>query len=53
MATVQERTVQVRAEVMTLPTYELLREDLNPILDKHLNPYPSNDAPRELPNIRP
>ncbi|WP_193726527.1 DUF5107 domain-containing protein [Paenibacillus guangzhouensis] len=40
MATVQERTVQARAEVITLPTYELLREDLNPILDKHLNPYP-------------
>ena len=40
MATVQERTVQARAEAITLPTYELLREDLNPILDKHLNPYP-------------
>lgn len=31
---------QVYKEQLIIPTYELLEDDVNPIFDKHLNPYP-------------
>lgn len=37
----------------TIPTYELLEDDINPILDKHLNPYPytmQNHRSKQLTN---
>ncbi|MFC4596729.1 DUF5107 domain-containing protein [Cohnella hongkongensis] len=32
--------VQVYRERLTLPTYEVLKEDINPFFDKYLDPYP-------------